>query len=250
MKLLQRRLALLFIFFLPAVAMAQISLKGTVLDNSKINYVEGVRVVSTGGTMAYTDSMGHYSIPVKSTDSVFFVYNNKPTQKFAVASVGNTEQFDISLLVPVVSRYKMLNEVVVHSKNYKQDSIENRETYAKIFDYHKPRVQTSISPGGGVGMDLDELINMFRFRRNKDLKRFQKRLEKEEQEKYIDYRFSKNTVRRVTNLKGQALDTFMVWYRPSYEFVSEASDIAFYQYIINAMYQYRKINPFAKKEED
>ena len=225
---------------------AQSEVSGTVLDNSKKNYVEGVRVISTGGNLAFTDSLGRYSIPAGKGDSLFFVYNNKPTQKFPVRSIINTAQFDISLLVPVQSKYSILKEVIVYSKSFRQDSSENREAYGNVFSFHKPRIESSVTPGGGVGMDLNELINMFRFRRNKNLKAFQRRLEAEEKEKYIDFRFNRSTVRRITQLKGAALDTFMIWYRPGYEFIGNSSEIAFTQYILNAYYQYQKITDMGK----
>lgn len=245
---------ILYIFILlglfATTASAQILVSGTVLDKSKVNYVEGAKVVSTNGQLAYTDSMGRYAIRVNPSDSLFFVYNNKPTQKFAVSSIPNTDKFDISILVPVAGKYKALQEVIVYTKSYRQDSTENRETYRDIFGYKKPGLSTSITPGGGVGADLDEIINIFRFKRNKSLRAFQKRLEGQEQDKYIDYRFSRQTVRRITQLKSPALDTFLVWYRPSYEFASRSSEIDFNQYILNALYQFQRISPLAAKKEE
>ena len=244
-------LLFLFFYFFAGALRAQITVSGNVVDNSKKNYVENVRVISTGGKLAFTDSLGHYTINAEKTDSLFFVYNNKPTQKFPVARIVNPSQFDISLLVPVKSRYTTLSEAVVYAKNYKQDSLENREAYDNIFSYHRPRIETSINPGGGVGMDFDELVNMFRFRRNREMKAFQKRLESREEEKYIDYRFNKTNVHRITQLKGAELDTFLIRYRPSYEFTSKSSEIVFNQYVLNAFYQYQKITGAgeAKKEE-
>ena len=69
-----------------------------------------------------------------------------------------------------------------------------------------------------MGFDLDEIINMFRFRRNKSMANFQKRLLQQEEDSYIDYRFNKGLVRRLTLLTGNELDSFMRLYRPSYIF--------------------------------
>lgn len=231
----------LFFIFLSLRAGAQLTVSGTVLDNSKMNYVEDVRVVSTGGGLAFTDSMGRYSIKAGKTDSLFFVYNNKPTQKFAVSSMPNPAQFDIALPMKIQGRYKVLQEVIVRSRSYAEDSATNREDYKDIFSYQKPKIESSISPGGGVGMDLDAFINMFRFRHNREMKAFQQRLEQQEQDKYIDYRFSKKNVHRITQLSGSALDTFLVWYRPSYEFTRRSTELAFDEYVLNAYYQYRRI---------
>lgn len=238
------------LLFLSSEARSQITVSGTVLDSARINYVENVRVVSTGGLFALTDSLGRYSILVKETDSLSFYYNNKPTQKFPVKQISDPAKFDISLHVPVKGKYRVMNEVVVFSKSHKQDSIENRETYADIFNYHKPGLSTSVTPGGGVGADIDELINIFRFRRNKRLKSFQQRLEAEEQEKYIDYRFNRIFVKRITGLTSPALDSFMVWYRPDYMFTRYSDEITFNEYILKAYYQFQKIAiiPAAKKD--
>lgn len=243
-------LVVLLATLLPSVAAAQLTVSGTVLDSSRINYVEQVRVVSSGGMFAVTDSLGKYSILTGENDTLVFYYHNKPTQKFPVKKIVDPAHFDISLKITVKGKYQVLNEVVVFSKTHKQDSLENRQTYADIFEYKKPGLSTSITPGGAVGADLDELINIFRFRRNKRLKSFQRRLEMEEQEKYIDYRFSKLNIKRITGLSGNYLDTFITWYRPDYSFVKNSSEIEFTQYILDASYQFRKLVqvPEAKKE--
>jgi hypothetical protein len=218
---------------------AQFMLSGTVYDSSRVNFVEGVRVVSTGGLFAVTDSMGRYSVMVTEKDSVAFMYQNKPTQKFAVRGIGDVARFNISLRVNIKGKYSTLKEVIVHGKSYRQDSLENRQTYADVFDYRKPRLESSMSPDGVAGADLDGIINMFRFKRSRQLKRFQLRLEAQEQEKYVNYRFNKTLVKRITQLEGAQLDSFMVRYRPAYEFVSNADEMVFNQYLLNCSYEYK-----------
>ncbi len=218
---------------------AQLTVSGTVFDSSKRNYVEQVRVESTGGRYSSTDSMGRYRITVSEKDSLTFIYHEKPTQKFAVKDIADLSQFDISLRVHVKSRYNTLKEVVVIAKSYRQDSMENRQAYAEYYDFHKPALKTSISPDGAVGADVNELINMFRFRRNKRLKAFRARLEQQEQEKFVDYRFNKTFVKRITRLEADQLDSFMLRYRPTYEFASMADEVTFNKYILNASYKFK-----------
>jgi hypothetical protein len=215
-----------------------------------MNRVENVKVVSTGGMFAITDSMGRYSILVQPGDSISFVYNNKPTQKFPVNTIPNPQQFEISIHMAIESKYSVLKEVIVYSKTYKQDSLENRATYADVFNYTKPGISTSIVPGGGVGADVNELINIFRFKRNKRLKAFQLRLEEQEKEHYIDYRFNKLMVGRITGLSGPALDSFVVWYRPDYEFTQQSSELVFNQYILNASYHFRQFGIVLPRRKD
>jgi hypothetical protein len=154
---------------------------------------------------------------------------------FPVSTIKTPGQFDIAINLYVPGKYKQLKEIIVYGKNRRQDSIENRIAYDKIFNYDKGGVRfSSSSPesGMGAGIDLNSLINVFRFRRNKMTMRFQQRLIKEEQDRYIEYRFNKSIVKRLTALKdGEALDQFMVEYKPEYELLTQILDIELYQYI-------------------
>lgn len=233
---------ILFIFFLTGVGYssgAQITVSGTVYDSSKRNFIEDVIIESTGGKITQTDSMGRYKINVAEKDSLSFIYQNKPTQKFAVKDIPNPAQFDISLRVNVKSRYGTLKEVVLIAKSYRQDSLENRQLYAEYYAFRKPTIRTSVSPDGIAGADVNEIINLFRFRRNRQLKAFQARLEQQEQDSYVRYRFNKKFVGRITQLKGAELDTFMVRYEPTYEFASTADEVTFNRYILNSSYAFK-----------
>jgi hypothetical protein len=235
------KIHLLLLFFIATANQlhAQLTVTGTVFDSSKRNYVENVRVESTGGKFTRTDSMGNYKIAVTEKDSLTFIYQNKPTQKFAVKDITSLTQFDISLGVNVKGGYRTLKEVVVFARSYREDSMENRQTYADVYNYRKPTLRTSISPSGAVGADLDEIINIFRFNRNRHMKAFQARLQQQEQDHFVSYRFNKNFVRRITGLKGAELDTFMVRYLPTYEFASTADEVTFNKYILNSSYAFK-----------
>ena len=125
-----------------------------------------------------------------------------------------------------------LPNVIVRPRSYKLDSMENRADYAKIFGYQKPNPLRNINVGGGaVGIDPNEVINMFRFKYNRRMQAFQNRLVEQEQDKYVNYRFNKTIVKKLTKLQGEQLDTFMARYRPSYYFVQASNDLELYQYI-------------------
>jgi len=226
------------------------TVRGTVYDSTRTYPVEAVSVLSTSGRGTFTDADGKYVIEVNEKDSIWFSYLNKPTMKFPVLKIQNTLAFDISLQINI----PVLKEVRIKQKNYKLDSIQNRTDYARIFNYQKPKIKT-VTPqyGVGAGFDLDELINIFRFKRNKSMAAFQKRLLQEERDKFIDHRFNKLLVRRLTQLDGKDLDSFMLLYRPSYTFTLAASDYDFQSYIKQAgeRYKHGQIpDPFIKREEE
>ncbi len=230
----------LFFFLLTIFVSGQVIISGIVYDSTKLYVVPGVIVKSTGGGVTLTDSLGAYHINAAENDSLSFFYNNKPTQKFPVKNISNYNDFDISLQVRVFEKYKLLKEVKIFTKSYKQDSVENRLTYSKIFNYEKPQLRSNSTPGTPPGLDVNELINMFRFRRNKMNQAFQQRLLTEEEEKYINYKFNSTLLKRVTGLTGGVLDKYKLLYRPSYEFVVTASELQFYEYILNTADKFKK----------
>ena len=222
---------------------------GTVYDSSRNYPMESVTVLSTSGKGTMTNAEGHYEIEVEETDSIWFSYLNKPTRKFPVQKIMNPFEFDISIQVNM----PLLKEVKIRPRNYKLDSMQNRLDYAKVFNYQKPKIKT-VTPqfGVGAGFDLDEIINMFRFRRNRSMAAFQKRLLMEEQDKFIDHRFNKALVRRLTLLEGNQLDSFMRVFRPSYMFTKLSGDYEFQQYIKTALYRFKRGLPpeaIMKEEE-
>jgi hypothetical protein len=240
--LLRLKTAVFFSSFLLLVnfVTGQIIISGTVYDSTKLYVVPGVIIKSTGGGSTITDSLGAYHINTDEKDSISFYYANKPTQKFPVKSISNYNDFDISLQVRVFEKYKLLKEVKIFTKNYRQDSSENRLSYSKIFDYQKPGLHSTYTPGSPPGLDIDELINIFRFRRNKMNLVFQKRLIEEEQDKYVNYKFNNTLIKRVTGLSGVLLDKYKLLYTPSYEFLIIATELEFYEYILNTASQFKK----------
>lgn len=200
----------------------------------------GVIVKSTGGGSTITDSLGVYHINTTEKDSISFYYANKPTQKFPVKTIGNYNDFDISLQVRVFEKYRLLKEVKIYSKSYRQDSAENRQSYSRVFNYDKPGLRIATSPDGPPGLDFDELINIFHFRRNKQNLAFQKRLVAEEEDKYVNYKFNSTLLKRVTGLSGASLEKYKMLYRPSYEFIINATELEFYEYILNTAQNFKK----------
>jgi len=247
---LRKNIFIFFLFILWANAgfCQSYLIKGVVYDSSRNFPLELVSVLSTGGGGTVTNADGYYEIRVTDRDSIWFSYLNKPTVKFPVLKIANPMQFDISLQVSI----PVLREVKVFPRNYKLDSIRNRQEYAKVFNYQKPGLKI-VTPqyGAGVGLDVNELINMFRFRRNKSMLGFQQRLLLEEQEKFIDYRFNKALVRRLTLLEGGELEKFMRLFRPSYLFTKLSGDYEFRLYIKQSLYRFKRgLPPLVWEEEN
>jgi len=220
--------------FITTAAYTQ-TISGTVSDYFSKKPLDAVTIQTTSGHHTISDSLGRYIISVNRNDSVWFSYLNKQTMKYVVDTITHPQNFDIALYVDA----RWLPEVRVQTRDYKLDSIENRQTYAKAFNYRKPGLRFSQNPTtsnyvpGSVtaALDLDEIINAFRFKRNRQLAAFQQRLIQDEQDKYIDHRYTKYLGKKLTGLDGKELDDFMNFYRPSYEQVLLMNDLELGYYI-------------------
>lgn len=227
---------------------AKVRVSGRVFDMSKVTPLGYVSILSNSGAGTLTDTLGRYAILLAETDSLWFSYLGKPTPKYAVKNIPNVFAFEIALHVNVTE----LKQVMVKPRDYIQDSIQNRLDYAKVFNWNKPGIGISTSPGGGVGLDIGQLVDMFKFRRNKRMQGFQDRLLREEEEKYIDHRFSRPLVVRLTGLRGVELDSFIVRYRPNVYFVQFTTDYELQAYIKDCYREYKQglpPNP-ARRPED
>jgi hypothetical protein len=241
-KSLTLKLAFLSIALIAVQSLyAQYKVQGTIYDSSRTYPLEAVSVMSTSGKGTITNGAGFYQIEVSEKDSIWFSYLGKPTVKYPVLKMLDPLQFDLALRVPV----SVLKEVRVAPRNYRLDSIQNRQDYAKAFNFQKPNLGTMTSIGPtGAGFDINEIIRSFQFRKNKSMLRFQQRLIQQEQDKYVDYRFNKALVRRLTGLTGEELDKFMLASRPSYEFAVLSNDYDFQSYIKEAYQKFKSSTAF------
>ncbi len=224
----------LIIFFSLFQSAYSQTISGTVSDYYSKKPLDAVTVQTSSGHYTISDSSGKYSIVVTRNDSVWFSYLNKQTMRYPIDTIAHPQNFDIALYVDV----RWLPEVKVATKNYKLDSIENRQEYAKAFNYRKPGLRLSESPAstyvpGGLtaGFDLDEIIDAFKFRQNRQALAFQQRLIQQEHDKYVDHRYTKYLVKKLTHLDGKNLDDFMNFYRPSYDEVLMMNDLELGYYI-------------------
>ncbi|NSL86335.1 hypothetical protein [Chitinophaga solisilvae] len=212
------------------VAAAQVRIYGTVYDRSARFGMSGVSVRGNTGAGTVTDSLGRYSIMLHRGDSVSFSYQGKSTQWFPVNEIQSHRAFDMSIHVDI----QTLPTVVVAAKprTFRFDSLERRNEYRKVFEFAPEYLTTGSGFGAGAGVNLDALFSM---RKIKRMEAFREFLIQDEQDKYVDYRFNKELVSKITGLESPALEFFMKEYRPNYWMIqSFRNEYEFYKYIKDA----------------
>lgn len=248
---------LLLIFFwglFPAKTLfAQVNLKGHVYQDKYRTPLDSVTVITESGRRAVSDSTGRYQIQINpKKDSIWFQFRDKITHKYPIDTIKNTRDFEVQIYLPkeyIQTAKGYLPTVTVRSKNYYEDSLALRNDYAKIFNYQKPSQALGESFGvgdnGGLAVDLDAIVNLFRFGYNRRQKVYQKFALTIEQDRYINHRFTKKLVEDITGLYDQQRDQYMEAFRPSYEELLQMNEVQLGQYIKRTYQQYTH-----KKSED
>ncbi|ANI89933.1 hypothetical protein A9P82_11925 [Arachidicoccus ginsenosidimutans] len=213
------------------------TIQGFVYGNIYRDPIDSVQVYSNSGNKTVTDKNGAYLINIQGkNDSIWFRFLNKDTKKFSVDTISNPRDFEVRIYLP--DYYKFDHElptVTVNNKNYHEDSLQLRKDYANIFNRQKPWQavgnSVGVSSNGGVGVDLDAIINLFRFGYNHRQEVYQKFALNVEQEKYIDHRFNKELIEKLIGLYDKERDEYMKKYRPTYTQLSAMNDTQLAEYI-------------------
>jgi hypothetical protein len=175
-----------------------------------------------------TSSVGKFSIAVKPNEILSFAAVGYYFDTLTVHSENNTAI--IAAFLKPLGAY--LGNVTVSSKGlnrYQLDSIERRKEFLQgIAGYMIPAVAKANS-GAGIALNID------RFSRNEKKKRRAYTFyEDNENEAYINYRFTPELVASLTGFKNDELQTFMQTYRPSTSWLRTNTSREDLVYYINA----------------
>jgi hypothetical protein len=172
-----------------------------------------------------SDEDGSYRIQVMPGDHVAFSSVGYKADTVTITESILTAAYPIYLAV----RPQTLQSVSVQYNNYQLDSMDRRKEYAWVYNNgNTPRFEHQ-RQGDGVGVEM----NIFRnaSKPEKQRERLQKRLAKEEQDYYVNFRYSKEYVTKITRLQGDSLIEFMKKYRPSYDYCRKAATVDILVYI-------------------
>jgi hypothetical protein len=182
-----------------------------------------------------SDESGNYRIQSQPGDIVIFSAVGYHTDTIPITPDILLSDFQVLLDERVVS----LQSVTVGSlTNYQVDSLARREEYSWIYDQGTQPLINHQRQDDGVGVDINILRNASYT--DRDLGNLKKRLLKEEEQHYVDFRFSRDYVSRLTHLQGDSLQQFMIRYRPSYDFCRKAANVDILVYISDSFKAYEK----------
>jgi hypothetical protein len=120
--------------------------------------------------------------------------------------------------------------------NYQLDSIKRKEDYAWLDKVHRVKLAGGKRWSDGVGVSFSPLSYFYSGEVQR--RKLRRRLKQEEIDYYIDSKFPRAYVARITGLQGDSLQTFMIRYRPSYKFCRKASNEDMLFYINDSLKKY------------
>lgn len=220
--------------------------------------------VRISGMVEDADShQGLASVSIWAVKGKYGAISNETGRFFIQADPGDTLEFTMvgyikyDLIVPAISatlnislKRQMFNlgGVAVRGRNYQRDSAATRAEYDKYFNYKKPTAGDFFRtlPANPVTALTYLIPNKTRKRKEA----FRGQLEYWEKENYVDHRYSPELVNRMTKLDGNELDSFMLRYRPSYQFLEESTEYDLLLFIKKSFEKYQQDKKSFMKKED
>ncbi|HWK02487.1 MAG TPA: carboxypeptidase-like regulatory domain-containing protein [Puia sp.] len=231
-----RQITYLLLFMLPGfTGFAQQFLTGKVRKKENLEILSSVSIYNqTERTHKLSDEEGNYRIMVEPGDIVIFSCVGYHADTITVSAKILGAEFPILLDLRPVS----LQAVTVGSlSNYQLDSLERRQVYSWIYEQEPQPVVERQRQGDGVGVELNVIPHgSSEVRQRLQLK---KRILREEQQHYVNFRFSADYISRLTHLENDSLKQFMVRYRPTYDFCRKAANVDILVYINDSFKKFK-----------
>jgi hypothetical protein len=206
---------LVFSILFSAGAGAQTKIiNGYLLDSFTHYPVAGKVTNATSKRSVTTDANGFFKLEAGANDFIFAV---APAYKYDTVSYNMLFRDTITLFLAPSGN--VLPNVIVTSKytRYQMDSLQRRAEFEQDRGTVFNAVDKSHGPGFGLNVNLDRFFKK-KYRDKKDEEKVFNRLEKNA---YVNYRFSPQLVSMYTGLKGDSLQTFILRYSPSYEWMRQ-----------------------------
>jgi hypothetical protein len=213
-------IALILMSFLSVQLQAQDTLKGKIFD------VLTDSVISTGSIFNQSRNEtvqaaadGSYLLFASEGDIVIFSSIGYKADTVKILYYMLRSGYDVSL--KPLNNY--LPGITIRGyAAYQADSIARRNHNKDLYDNPPKNVTGGNRPTDGVGISVSP-ISYFS-KKEKERRKAKKMAVYEEEQAYIDFRFSKSYVERTTGLHDDSLQTFMLKYRPSHDFCRKSNN--------------------------
>ena len=204
-------------------------MSGLILDADTKHEIQGVAIVNKRTNMvALSDKWGNFSIRASPADSLLFTHTSyEPVYEVVNFSLGS--KYKVVLMKAKV--YELGPATIKGMTKYQQDSAANRDMFTHAMNEPITHFSPIFQP---VSFIVDKILGI-----SKRAKRFKADFNSNEQNAFIDTRYSPEIVSSQTGLKGDGLAYFMNAYPMPYDFARTANDLEIKMWVRNNYKQYR-----------
>ncbi len=220
-----KKVFIILFTLLPFILKAQMTIVGTAYDADTRNKLKLVFVNNlTQREVDHTGQKGDFTLKADLGDLIVFTCPGYESDTLVLENMRPK----IVLMRPSLI---VLDEVIVNAKGANKPE-DIKSAYSSAYSYATTNV---FSLDGKVS-----LVNAFS-KQSKDKRAFQKFMDTELNEKLIDQKFNKPLVTQLTKIRGQLLEDFMSYYRPTYSQVNSMSEVELRTYIVKSYNEYIKL---------
>lgn len=220
-----KKVFIILFTLLPFILKAQMTIVGTAYDADTRNKLKLVFVNNlTQREVDHTGQKGDFTLKADLGDLIVFTCPGYESDTLVLENMRPK----IVLMRPSLI---VLDEVIVNAKGVNKPE-DVKSAYSSAYSYATTNV---FSLDGKVS-----LVNAFS-KQSKDKRAFQKFMDTELNEKLIDQKFNKPLVTQLTKIRGQLLEDFMSYYRPTYSQVNSMSEVELRTYIVKSYNEYIKL---------
>jgi hypothetical protein len=208
-------------------------LAGLVFDKDTKQRLSRVNITNlrTNQTI-YNNSKGEFSIVVKTGDVLVSKLSNYKTDTLKITNQNALVIYLQRLAIPL-PEVLFKDSVLLAKAKYE----EAKKAFNQAVRLGNDKDILNIS-NGNVGLGIDALWSAFS-KEGKNSRRLMEIMERDYQNNMIDQIFNKDLVSRVTGLKGDKLLSFMLNFRPSYNFVMQANEYTLVSFIKQAYMRFK-----------
>lgn len=192
------------------------------------------------GVGSISNESGRYYIEALPGDTIEFSSISYVKTAYVAPGISATRHVEMK-------RHIMgLQGINIRGRIYKQDSLAIREEYERYFGYKRPGALDVLKtlPSNPITALTYLVPSKARKRREK----FGEQLKYWEEEKHIDYRYNPDLVAKITKLESPELDSFMLAYRPPYNFLLNATEYDLLLFIKQSYERWEKQRGHLRKD--
>lgn len=249
-----KQLLILSLLVLSTKVFAQ-NVNGKVIDSITKLSISNAQINNKGATVFTNDDGKFTLINVAIGDQISFRILGYETLELKI----NGDMFNQMLIATLKPQSIDLKEVKIKTnRNYRKDSLDLRKEYASAFNYKAPKLtdafikvdpnhkspHANINPNSTASiLKLNILQLASLIGKNKaPSSKLKQTLIRDEQENYIDQKFSKSKVEGIVDIKADSLQMFMQRYRPTYKEARQMNEYEIILYIKRCYVDFLKPN--------